>query len=102
MSGTKVTGTVSGESLEELYGAAFLRAVQFFGQSACVVTLIHSPATDESDTRTLESMTGPPRTELVPHYVADYSAYVQHHEPLSDGSICPWCESKVTTGVALI
>lgn len=102
MSGTKLTGTISTDSLESLHRAAFLRAVQFFGQSACVLIEIHSPVTDESEPRTLESMTGPPRTELIPLYVADYSAYIHHPAPLAEGSMCPWCESKVTSGVALI
>lgn len=102
MSGTKLTGTISADSLESLHGAAFLRAVQFFGQSACLVTQIHSPVTDDSETRTLESMTGPPRTEIVPLYTADYSAFVQHPAPVADGAMCPWCKVKVTSGVALI
>lgn len=102
MSGTVLTGTISAESLQALHGAALLRAVQFFGQSECIVTQIHSPVTDDSDTRTLENMTGPPRTEVVPHYVADYSAHVQHREPVADGAMCPWCKGRVTSGVALI
>lgn len=102
MSGTKLTGTVSGDSLQALHGGAFLRAVQFFGQSACIVTQIQSPVSDESDTRTLGSMTGPSRTELVPNFVADYCAYIQHPEPVADGAMCPWCKTKTTPGVALI
>lgn len=102
MSGTKLAGTISGESLQALHGEAFLRAVQFFGQSACIVTQIQSPVSDESDTRPLGSTAGPSRAELVPNFVADYCAYIQHTEPVADGAMCPWCKTRATLGVALI